>query len=121
MEFMNLVSFVIVLHLSKMKSLRKKPIYLGFAISELNKVILYEKYYHKLQSYFRQKNLVLHYMDCDSFVLSIRAEKFVIDLEKLEDSIDFSKLKKDRDFFTNKHKTVIGKFKIEILKNICKE
>ena len=47
------------------------PIHLGFAILELSKSLRYETYYDKLQPCFGQKNLELHYIDCDSFVLSI--------------------------------------------------
>ena len=48
----------------------EKPSYLGFAIRELKKLYLYETYYEKLQPYFGQNKLNLHYLDCDSFVLS---------------------------------------------------
>ena len=40
-----------------------KPIYLGFAILELSKLLLYETYYGKLQWYFREKNLQRQYME----------------------------------------------------------
>ena len=40
--------------------LMDKPIYLGFAILELSKLLMYETYYDKLQPYFGQKNLQLH-------------------------------------------------------------
>ena len=40
-----------------------KPIYLGFAILELSKLLLYETYYGKLQRYFREKNLQCQYME----------------------------------------------------------
>ena len=49
--------------------LMDKPIYLGFSVLELSKLLMYETYYDKLQPYFGQKNLHLQYMDTDSFVL----------------------------------------------------
>ena len=48
-----------------------KFVYLGFAVLELSKVHMYETYYDKLQSYFRQENIELHYIDTDAFVLSL--------------------------------------------------
>ena len=58
-----------------------KPIYLGFAISELSKLHMYETYYDTLQPYFGQENLQLRYMDCDSFILSIKSENIIKDLK----------------------------------------
>ena len=52
-----------------------KPIYLGFAILELSKILMYETYYDKLQPFFGENNLQLHYMDTDSFVLSVNTKK----------------------------------------------
>ena len=40
-----------------------KPIYLGFAVSELSKLLIYETYYDKLQPYFGQGNIQCHFMD----------------------------------------------------------
>ena len=52
--------------------LMDKPTYLGFAILQLSNLPMYETYYDTLQPYFGQENLQLHYMDCDSFILSIK-------------------------------------------------
>ena len=98
--------------------LMDKPIYLGFSILELSKLLMYETYYDKLQPYFGQENIQLHYMDCDGFVLSIETEKLINDLKNLEDLFDFSNLDKNHELFSNKNKKVVGKFKIETPKNI---
>ena len=97
--------------------LMDKPIYLGFAIL-MSKILLYETYYYKLQPYFGQKNLQLHYMDTDSFVLGVNTEDIIKDLKNLEDKFDFGNLDKDQELFSNKNKKVIGKFKTETPKNI---
>ena len=98
--------------------LMDKPIYLGFTVLELSKFLRYETYYDKLQSYFEQENIQLHYMDCDSFVLSIETQNIINDLKNLEDLFDFSNLDKNHELFSNKNKKVVGKFKIETPKNI---
>ena len=55
--------------------LMDKPIYLGFAVlEEVSKLHKYETFYDKLKSNFGEKNIKLHYMDTDSFVLSINIE-----------------------------------------------
>ena len=98
--------------------LMDKPIYLGFSVLELSKLLMYETYYDKLQPYFGQKNIQLHYMDTDSFVLSVNTKDIIKDLKNLENIFDFSNLDKNHEIFSNKNKKVIGKFKIETPKNI---
>ena len=98
--------------------LMDKPIYLGLSVLELSKVLMYETYYDILQPYFGQKNIQLHYMDTYSFVLSVSTKDINRDLKNLEDFFDFRNLDNDHELFSNKNKKVIGKFKIEIPKNI---
>ena len=59
--------------------LMDKPIYLGFAILEISKSHMHVTYYNREQPYFGQDNLQLHFMDCDSFVLSIKTENIIKD------------------------------------------
>ena len=90
-----------------------KPIYLGFAVLELSKLHMYETYYDILQPYFGQENIHLHYMDTDSFVLSVSTKDIIEDVKNLENSFNFSNLDQNLELFSNKNKKVIGKFKIE--------
>ena len=80
-----------------------KPIYLEFAILESNKIEMYETHYDKLQPCFGQKNLQLHYIDTDSFVLSVNTKAIIKDLRNLEDVLDFSNLDNDHELFSNKN------------------
>ena len=57
-----------------------EPIYLGFSILDSTKLHMYETCYDKLHPYFGKENIQLHYMDCDSFVLSLKTENFIEDL-----------------------------------------
>ena len=98
--------------------LMDKPIYPGFTVLELSKLLMYETYYDKLQPYFEHENIQLHYMDTDSFVLSVNTKDIIKDLKNLEDIFDFSNLDKNHELFSNKNKKVIGFFKIETPKNI---
>ena len=98
--------------------LMDKPIYLGFSVLEFSKLLMYETYYDKLQPYFGQENIHLHYMDTDSFVLSVNTKDIIKDLENLEDIFNFNNLDENHELFSNKNKKVIGKFKIETPKNI---
>ena len=98
--------------------LMDKPIYLGFSVLELSKLLMYETYYDKLQPYFGQENIQLHYMDTDSFVLSVNTKDIVTDLKNLEDLFDFSNLDKNHELFSNKNKKVLGKYKIATPKSV---
>ena len=98
--------------------LMDEPIYLGFSVLELSKFLMYETYYDKIQPYFGQENIRLHYMDTDSFVLSVNTKDSFKDLKNLEDIFDFNNLDKNHELFSNKNKKVIGFFKNETPKNI---
>ena len=67
-----------------------KPLYLGFSVLELSKLHMYETFYETLQPYFGEKNIQLHYMDTDSFVLSLNTKNIIQDLYNLKDNFDFS-------------------------------
>ena len=98
--------------------LMDKPIYIGFTVLELSKLHMYETYYDKLQPYFGRKNIQLHYIDTDAFVLSLNTKDIIKDLKNLEDIFDFSNLDKNHELYSNKNEKVIGKFKIQTPKNI---
>ena len=98
--------------------LMDKPIYLGFTVLELSKLHMYETYYDKLQPYFGQENIQLHYVDTDAFVLSLNTKDIIKDLKNLGDIFDFSNLDKNHELYSNKNEKVIGKFKIETPKSI---
>ena len=57
-------------------------------------------------------------MDTDSFLLSVTTKNIKKDLENLEDIFDFSNLHGKHETFSNNIKRVIGKYKLETLKNI---
>ena len=97
--------------------LMSKPTYLGFSVLKLSKLLMYETYYDELQPYFGQENLKLHYMDCDSFVLSIETQNIFNHLKNLEDLFHFSNLNENHELFSNKNKKVSGKFKTETPEN----
>ena len=94
------------------------PVYLDFSVLDLSKLLRYETYDDKLQPYFGQELIQLHYMDTDSFVLSVTTKDIIKDLRNLEDIFDFSNLDKNLELFSHKNKKAIGKFKIVTPKNI---
>ena len=107
MEFISHMKIVIVIHSNKMKFLWISLYTWGFSVLELSKFLMYETYNEKLQPYFVQQNVQLHYMDTDSFVLSVKTKDLIKDLKKLEDFFVFSNLDENHELFSNKNKKVI--------------
>ena len=98
----------------KEKTVFDKPIYLGFTVLELSKLLMYEFYYNKLQPYWKQ-SIQLHYMDTDSFILSFDTnhQELINFLQENKDEFDFSELDKSHELYNPINKKVIGKMKIE--------
>ena len=65
---------------------------------------MYESYYDKLQPYLGDTNKQSHFMDTDSFVLSINSSRRIKDLKNLENLFDLRKLKKNHELISNKNK-----------------
>ena len=86
-----------------------KPIYLGSAVLELSKLHMYKFFYNVLNPSL--KDLMLHYMDTDSFVLSFSEGN--VDNEHM----DLSNL--DKPIKTNNK--IPGKFKHELGSKVIEE
>ena len=74
---------------------------------------MYETYYGELQTYFKQENFQLQYLDTDAYVLSFTTKDIIKDLKNLEDRFGFSNLDENHELFSNKNSKVIGKFKLK--------
>ena len=99
----------------------EKPIYLGFCILELSKLLMYETYYDKLQKYFGIDGIQIHYQDTDAYIMSIKTKDIVNDLSNLQNQykiFDFSNLSKEHKLFSNEYKKIPGYLKIETPKSL---
>ena len=98
----------------KEKTVFDKQIYLGFTVSELSKLLMFEFYYNKLQTYWKQ-SIQLHYMVTDSFILSFDTnhQELIKFLQENKYEFDFSELHKSHELYDPINKKVIGKTKIE--------
>ena len=78
-----------------------KPIYIWFCIVELSKLLMYERYYDKMQPYFGEDNLELHYLDTDSFIFSFKPIKSLFeDLKHFKEDFDFSDLDPSHELYS---------------------
>ena len=91
-----------------------KPIYVGFCILELPKLLMYEGYYDKMQPYFGEDFLELHYLDTDSFIFSFKPIKSLIeDFKYFREDFEFSDLEPSHELYSKDNKKSIGKSKFE--------
>ena len=75
---------------------------------------MYDWYYDKMQQYFGEDNLELHYLDTDSFIFSFKPYKNLIeDLKHFKEDLDFSDLDPSHELYSEINKKVIGKMKLE--------
>ena len=57
--------------MGKIKVVMNKPVYLGQAILDLSKIVMFEFHYDYMKWKYNDKNLTLCYMDMDSLINSI--------------------------------------------------
>ena len=101
-------------YLKKKQQFFDKPIYLGFTVLELSKLLLYEFYYNTLKPFWKEK-MQLHYMDTDSFIISFDStfDELANFLQENKKEFDFSELDKKYTLYDSVNKKVVGKMKTE--------
>ena len=87
-----------------------KPIYVGFTVLELSKLMMYDFHYNFIKNNF---NAELLFTDTDSLTYEIKSENVYEEFFKWKDLFDFSNYSKDSKFFDNANKKVIRKMKDE--------
>ena len=66
--------------MGKTKIKMNKPVYLGQAILDLSKLVMYEFHYDYMKKKYSEDKLKLLYMDTDSLVYSISTENFYVNI-----------------------------------------
>ena len=87
-----------------------KPIYIGFSILGLSKLLMYEFHYKYIKSKFDAKLL---FNDTNSLVCEIKTEGVYEDFYQDKNLFDFSDYPLDSKYFDQVKKKVIGKMKDE--------
>ena len=106
--------------MGKVKIIMNKPVYLGQAILDLSKLIMYEFHYDYILPKYGD-NIKLCYMDTDSFVYDIKTEDLYKDIaEDVEKRFDTSGYC-DRPLPVGKNNKVIGLMKDELGGEVMKE
>ena len=87
-----------------------KPIYVGFSILDLSKLLIYEFHHKYVKNKFDAKLL---FIDTDSLGYEIKTEDVYEDFYQDKNLFDFSDYPLDSKFFDLVNKKVIGKMKDE--------
>ena len=114
---------LLIMEMKKVEVKMNKPVYLGQAILDISKILMYEFWYHYIKPKYKD-NARLCYMDTDSFVNNIKTEDFYKDIANdVERWFDISNYDKNdkRPLLIGKNKKVIGLFKDELGGKIMKE
>ena len=107
---------LLTMEMKKVEVKMNKPIYLGQAILDISKTLMYEFRYDYIKPKYKEK-LRLCYTDTDSFAMYIKTEDFYKDIdgdvERWFDTSNYDE-KDERSILIGKNKKVIGRFKDEL-------
>ena len=99
------------------------PVYLGQAILDISKILMYEFWYNYVKPKYEDKAR-LCYMDTDSFIINVKTEDFYKDISNdIENWFDTSNYNENdkRLLAIGKNKKIIGIFKDELGRKIMTE
>ena len=107
---------LLVMEMRKTELKMNKPIYLGQAILDISKTLMYEFWYDFIKSKYADK-VKLCYMDTDSFFMHIKTEDFYkdisVDVDRWFDTSNFN-INNNGPLENGKNKKKLGKFKDEL-------
>ena len=93
-----------------------KPIYLGAAVLDISKIVMYEFLYDYTKLKY-DNNAKVCYIDTDSFIIYIKTEDFYEDItDDVDKRFDTSNYEIDRPLPTGKNRNMIGLMKEMIKK-----
>ena len=106
---------LVAIHMKKTEVYFNKPIYVGQAILDLSKTLMYDFHYNYIQEKFSKANLL--FTDTDSLMYAIQTDDFYNDIAlDIEDKFDTSDYPPDHKsgILIGVNKKVIGMFKVEV-------
>ena len=100
---------LVAIHMVKPVLLLNKPIYVGFCVLELSKLLMYDWHYNYFKENYDTKLL---FTDTDSLVYEIKGVDDVYEKIYADKGLfDFSDYSKESKFYDDSNKKVIGKMK----------
>ena len=108
---------LIAVHMKKTEVFFNKPVYVGQAILDLSKTLMFDFHYNYIQKKYTHKHAKLLFTDTDSLMYEITTDDFYKDISKdVKTKFDTSDYPPDHEsgILTGANKKVIGMFKDEV-------
>ena len=108
---------LVAIHLKKTEIYFNKPVYVGQAILDLSKLLMFDFHYNFIQKKYSYKKARLLFTDTDSLMYELKTDDFYADiLADIREKFDTSEYPQDHKsgILTGVNKKVIGKFKDEV-------
>ena len=101
--------------MEKIKVVMNKLVFLGQAILDLSKIVMYEFHYDYMKHKYNDKDVTLCYMDMDSLIYSIKTDGFYKDIaDEIKDRFNTSGYNSSGHLPVGLNKKVIGLMKDEL-------
>jgi hypothetical protein len=100
------------LHMYKTSLYLNRLIYVGMSILDQSKLLMYDFYYNKMRTKYRDR-VTLLYTDTDSLSMHIETEDIYADMAAYPDEYDTSDYPSDHPLHNTRNKRVIAKMKDE--------
>ena len=97
-----------------------KPTYIGAAVLDLSKLVMYKFLYETIKPAYGEKAKLL-YSDTDSLLLAIETKNLYADLQEMEHEFDFSDYPKDHSLYSDSNKKKVLKMKDEMNGEVIQE
>ena len=108
---------LVAIHMKKTEVYFNKPVYVGQAILDLSKLLMFDFHYNYIQKKYSYKRAKLLFTDTDSLMYEIHTDDFYDDIrDDIRTKFDTSDYPKDHKsgILTGVNKKVIGMFKDEV-------
>ncbi|XP_078335323.1 uncharacterized protein LOC144626188 [Crassostrea virginica] len=106
--------------LIKQKLVLNRPIYVGFSILELSKVLMYDFHYNYVRTTYGSK-ASLCFTDTDSLCYDIATDDVYLDMQRNQHHFDLSDYPETHFLHNNQNKKVLGKMKDECHGHVMRE
>ncbi|XP_071085832.1 uncharacterized protein [Haliotis cracherodii] len=103
---------LVAVHLKKQKLYLNRPIYAGFSILDISKILMYDFHYNFIKLKYGARAQLL-FTDTDSLCYSIQTDDVYADMLEDRDLFDTSEYHNDHPLYSTKNKKVLGKMKDE--------
>ena len=111
---------LVSVEMQKQKLVLNRPIYVGFSILDLSKVLMYDFHYNYMKTKYG-KGAQLLFTDTDSLCYEVKTRDIYKDMAEDQHLFDFSGYPKDHPLYDTTNKTIIGKMKDETASMPVKE